>query len=92
MKINKTTVPKTPAPAPKPAVNKPEQPEIPSAPATEQKSEPKQPAIPREITIDEMRTLNSQQFVAALKQSIWVAECRRRGFGVQLTFNTKIEL
>lgn len=61
-------------------------------PVQQNVSETKQPVVPREITYDEMKLLDAEQFVTAFIQSIWVAECRRRGFGFHVTINTKIEL
>jgi hypothetical protein len=42
--------------------------------------------------VDHLMKLNTQQFVEAFKLSQWITECRRRGFAVHLTFNSKIDL
>lgn len=88
-KIKTPAIESAPAPAPTP-----EQKTFQFKPAGTSKSkpEPTQPIVPREISVNDMQSLNVQQFVMAFKQSIWVAECRRRGFGVHITVNTKIDL
>jgi hypothetical protein len=52
------------------------------------------PVVPihSEPTTTKLMAMNTRQFVLWLKSSAIVAECKRRGFGIQLSFNSRIDI
>jgi hypothetical protein len=52
------------------------------------------PVVPihSEPTTTKLMAMNNQQFVEWLKTTMIVAECKRRGFGIQLSFNSRIDI
>lgn len=61
---------------------------------TRQNVSDEKPVVPirREPTTTEMMAMNTQQFVEWLKTSTIVLECKRRGFGIQLSFNSRLDI